>query len=199
MLKALLRSIITPRPGVRSERDPGPPLLPLPPPCLSSSTDAQPRSQQIQSPLFSLPAELREHILRLAFGDREIHVGVWSRDGLDLHRWECAHALADVMARAYATAEPPAWGWHRLVPWLGPPPTGSSDPAEDDETNRSGWKWTGCVCYANVPGRWFRDPRPYRVWPYFKDGCRGKDDEPDLFSEQKQVGVMGFLLSCKRG
>jgi hypothetical protein len=175
---------------------PEPPLPSLPrPPVLS--TEQCPPSSQLQSPFFSLAPELREIILREAFGDRTIHVDLRSRRGM--------HSMVTRNTRPLRNPFTPVReGWRRLVPGGG----AKSPEPEGHDRDVPLWRWYSCFCHRDCPDRVMpRDvtvigPDIERV--FFGDGCwRGRrwccgDREAGAPPEGYYVGVMGFLLSCKR-
>ncbi|KJZ70859.1 hypothetical protein HIM_09724 [Hirsutella minnesotensis 3608] len=171
-----LRSNKSKRPDeTAQQQEPDLPWLPAQPTPISS------RSPQSQAAFFKLPWELRHQILSKAFGDGTVHMDLRYRP-----------PLLD-----FATSggrEPMHGGYPPMVEdlWIyGNPPR---EPAPRD--TECAWRWYSCRCH--------RSPKGFVFVPPFRDEClKGVsycDEFPDVLDapQKCQLGVMGFLLSCKQ-
>lgn len=170
---------------------PDPPLPSLPP-CseLTPSSQSQP-ARQTQSMFFNLPVEIREVILREAFGDRTLHIDLRSRNS-----WHSRCTSPGVNP-----FEPAREGWRRLAPWLDPRPPKIK--CHRDAKKMPTWRWYGSFCHrGKINWRLQYDLAPAGD-RFFADGCwRGGNwccmAEAAVAPDGYQVGAMGFLLSCKQ-
>lgn len=148
-------------------------------PWLASSTIHDPASwspmRQAQG-FFSLPAEVRHQILKEAFGARAIHIDLRLR-------------LPDQTLESSGGRGPRHGGYPPLIQWNElpkyPPPTQGEDLA---------WRWYHCVCHRDPPGRYM----PERV---AKDEClegQACCEGDEWIFDACQLGVMGFMRSCKQ-
>jgi hypothetical protein len=161
-----------------------PPLPSLPPTREANLEEWQP-TRQIQSPFFRLPPELRQMILHAAFGDRTIHMDLRFRPPLfapqtgDKGGPDPVHGGFPPLVDSHEGAIP-SLVWH---------------PRADAVM---AWRWYSCLCHRNPP-----EARGTPLWQqpcldrclYGQGSC---SSFPGEFPAKCMVGVMGFLLSCKR-
>lgn len=153
---------------------PGLPSLPAPP--TAGAAPLEP-AQQLQSPLFRLAPEIRDFILRAAFGDGTIHIDL---------RLGYPRRMRDLRRRV----NKPVHGGY--PPLANPHDTGVPLPERRPADRVVGWRWYSCVCH--------RSPRD----PPARDRClRGVADcaswpGPAAVPDKCMVGAMGLLVSCKR-
>jgi hypothetical protein len=184
-------------------------------PAAESTSQGWQPAQQTQSPFFNLPAELRQLILRAAFGDRSLHI--------ELHQLCCPEmymnlwpGLTTVTARpGEPSAVAPRWRalrelaqtraqeWLRLISR----PLHrlrSKETLQSEHDPRSRGRWSGSICHRGRVRRQTGDGWADSAWgPSFVDLCWASDvlhdgKPPPLLPEHNSVGAMGFLLSCKR-
>ena len=163
-------------PAIMTKAQPNLRLLHIPP--LPSGLRKQTSAQQSQSPFFRLPLELRQLILREAFGGRTIHIDL---------RLPVATPRLRPLGREKKS-------WRRLVPRR------TAEPAQDERR----WVWTGCYfCHGGPAQTEGRNSWGYPIPAIPSDGMNGgpccwTGDEAWPRSDARTVGVMGFLLSCQR-
>jgi hypothetical protein len=175
------------------------------PPRPESFTESWHPAQQNQAAFFKLPTELRQLILREAFGGRTLHLDIRSRNSM--HPLITSTGSADL----FKTYRPAARGWRRLVPWSCPKSYRHATHTTESLEELPAWKWYGCFCHSGqvVWNEARMDPMMLclrsDVAPHFFDGCwRGgpwccrTDDVDAWVPDDARVGAMGFLLSCKR-
>lgn len=188
---------------------PDPPLSLAPslPPRLESLSQEWCPSQQSHAGFFQLPLELRQRILREAFGDRTLHLDVRARTSM--HVLMGPREANRCKGNALKMHRPGARGWRRLAPWFSPKEYKYGWHSNESLEALPAWRWEGCFCHAGKVI--WNDPRRRDVLcsrglePLFYDGCwRGKawccDEDGDygVLPDDARVGAMGFLLSCKR-
>jgi hypothetical protein len=174
-------------------------LVSLPPRPKSLAESWHP-AQQTQAAFYKLPTELRQLVLREAFGGRTLHLDVRSRNSL--------HTLSmSAPGDIFETYRPAARGWRRLVPWFWPKSYRHTIHTSESLEELPAWKWYGCFCHrgrvvwSDALWVWHCDA----LAPLFSDGCwRGgpwcckRDDVEARVPDDARVAAIGFLLSCKR-
>jgi hypothetical protein len=185
------------QPGLRSGQGPKPLISSLPPAPKSLSGKWRP-AQQTKSAFFQLPAEIRDLILREAFGDRTIHIDLRPR-----HVENPSGIVRSV--NTCVPRESGAQMWRRrarrLVPGLSSTKPSTTSEADDSEEGSPAWGWYSCFCHEG-PSKPLGEGENGQVGVdcLFSNGCRGRWEpaEPDQLPREARIGVMGFLLSCKR-
>lgn len=152
-------------------------LLHVPP--LPSGRGKRTTTQQSRSPFFRLPLELRRLILREAFGGRTIHI-------------DLRPPLATPNLRQFGGREKSWPDWRRLIPGLTAKP--------DDRR----WVWAGHYFSHDGPAQ----TEGRNGWGHHiptipskgMDGgpCCWNGDDARPRRDARRIGVMGFLLSCRR-
>lgn len=195
--------------GLPGLSDPGL-TLPSLPACESTSQKWQPASQT-QSLFFRLPAELRQLILREAFGDQSIHIELHQRDrSMYLARETTTNRPAGVIVpqRWRDKAQTRAREWrNRSVSWLQQSLHLRPKEAPLVEHDLRRGRWCGSVCHRGRVRRRDGDGRA-RWEPSTVDMCwacsllSSSADSPllapPLLPQHSSIGAMGFMLSCKR-
>lgn len=182
---------------------PDPPLsLASLPPRLKSLSEKWHPLQQSQAPFYKLPTELRQEILREAFGDRTLHLDVRSRTSM--------HELRVRRGNPLKMHRPGARGWRRLVPWFYPKTYRHGFHSNESLEELPVWRWDGCFCHGGLVS-WTNREHLFDILhsgdpePLFSDGCwRGRAwccspaHVTATLPDHARVGAMGFLLSCKQ-
>lgn len=137
-----------------------------------------------------IPFEIRRQILVLAFGEQTVHMDLQFRYPLDLAEkkltWLRLHARID-----YSRSR-----------------RGTDGYLQRTEGERQEWRWFSCVCHRfppnatqlshgrrrNYPWLFFRDPDDDRCL----EGCGTCEEWPGEWPVKCQIGIMGWLLSCKQ-
>lgn len=164
-----------------ADRPPLPPPRPRPlTPAPDDAVGVQPRPQPPNCLLFSkLPSDLRLEILNMAFGGRMLHIDL-------------------------------VFDYPLLPPPLDPPAPKDRHHAAiytqtGKRTGEKAWQWRGAVCHRSdrFPDKW---PVPLAFfafcWPWNDKCMQGEGAqrcwEAKVWPEQCQVGIMGYLLSCRQ-
>ena len=153
---------------------------------------SQPASQG-QSPFFRLPAEIRERILREAFGGRAVHIELRLQPILrplsprqdTTDQTSGQQYQAGFLRSLFHRIRPPKF---KIKPYHG----------KGEVTE---WRWYGGICRRNVPKLCGQRQRPYDgSVPLYqaRDDCVAEFARGEA-GESQRVGVLGFLLSCKKG
>ncbi|KAF4943212.1 hypothetical protein FGADI_13561 [Fusarium gaditjirri] len=173
-----------------------PPLLPTPRPrALTPSltpanevmSDSAPRPMYQESCYwFKVPPNIRRDILRLAFGDTRLHMY------MNYHRPDIPPD-PDSKYHCRIVTEPENWGYPRF-------------PVTDD-SQAEAWQWQGSRCHRYPPNL-EKDQGPMTqggLEGQWDDSCVNGGD-PDICEAWREVGgpsaceigVMGWLLSCRQ-
>ncbi len=166
-----------------------PPIPCLPPPLDTGSW--RPASQD-QSSFFNLPAEIRQLILREAFGGRAVH--------LELRLQPILRPLSPKQDTAQNNGQQQETGFLRSLIHRVRPPKFKIKPYRGDGRMME-WRWYGGICRRDVPELYDARQRPYdRSVPLYqaRDDCVAEFGRGEA-GPTRHLGVMGFLLSCKRG
>ncbi|KAH6889136.1 hypothetical protein B0T10DRAFT_47503 [Thelonectria olida] len=133
-----------------------------------------------------LPPEIRSCIQVMAFGDRTIH--------MDL-RFD--HPFNLVEKRPY-----PAWAIHARIH-----SQTIADNSHLRDSQEMGWRWFGCVCHRYPPrGTYLSLGRRRNLpWGHFREpdidlclkGSGLCNEWPGEWPLKCQIGIMGWLLSCR--
>ena len=182
-LRELVRRHKTRKEESQASSEPPPlPSLPRPPDVHPAARDVSPQDQSL---FFRLPTELRMKILHTAFGDRTIHIDFRFRPPLHTYETSGGH-------------EPVHGGYPPLAEYFPSPRKWEPKPR-----GAPAWRWWSCVCHSSMPHD-YKDWRYYYQFPVWYDSCleggfRSCWYWPSTDPERCQVGIMGYLLSCKRG
>ncbi|KAK3899208.1 hypothetical protein C8A05DRAFT_37189 [Staphylotrichum tortipilum] len=153
---------------------------------------SQPASQD-QSPFFRLPAEIREFILREAFGGRAVH--------LELRLQPILRPLSPRKdATNQRSGQQQKAGFLRSLLHRVRPPKFQIKPYHG-KGEVTEWRWHGGICRRDVPELCGQRQRPYdRSVPLYqaRDDCIAEFARGEA-AESQRVGVFGFLLTCKKG
>ncbi|KFY44973.1 hypothetical protein V494_01226 [Pseudogymnoascus sp. VKM F-4513 (FW-928)] len=135
---------------------------------------------------YRVPFEIRRQILMLAFGDQTVHMDLQYRYPFNLADDQSSYM------RLHA----------RIQSSLG------SRGPELIEGERRGWRWFSCKCHRFPPdtARLSLGRRRNYPWSHFRDphidnclqGMGRCDEWPGEWPVKCQIGIMGWLLSCKQ-
>lgn len=130
---------------------------------------------QLQSPFFRLPPELRRKILRRAFGNCTIHMDFSFRPPADKANYPGHHPGHPPLVEFHL---PPQPRWPRGI---------------------CAWRWFSCVCHFEPPPDQIISPAPMWADQCLRGAGRCCEMWPGTAIEKCRLGVMGLLLSCKKG
>jgi hypothetical protein len=156
------------------------------------SQSLQHRNKPNDSFFGRFPPEIRRHIITLAFGERTLHMDLDFRHPLNL------------------VEKKPYGGWdmdmHARIHNTGYP-DGSHLDKRPGKTRS--WKWFGCVCHRFDVDK--SPPLAYGRRCNYRWACFGEPDTdrclhgtgkcgswPGEWPAKCQIGIMGWMLSCKR-
>ena len=139
------------------------------------------RTEQAEGPFWTLPPELRSLILLMAFGGRTVHIDLRMRPPLldkDSSGREPGHGGYPPLMKASSSRK----GFAFLR-----------------RDRAVAWRWYHCVCHRHVAWDGAEIPPGYFLNDRCLEGealCLGELTRSSY--DACQLGVMGFLLSCKQ-